>query len=224
MRSYRILIVDDESTTLEQAPKLLQEALELDSIVAAIDRAESIENAQHLIRFAAKADQPYDLAILDFKLPAKKGGHPNVDETLCREISERMPKAVVSHITGYAADAGIITHVSRYHDGWRKRGFCIDKRDADFGSKLVLETRRSLLSADIEARLQVLDGWGCGTATDFANRHPGPRVPGPTSNRVMGLCMDISIWWKYLTVPTRTLAKKYFDVDENLSPVRVTFR
>lgn len=224
MRSYRILIVDDESTTIEQAPKVLQEALELDSIIAIIDRAESTEDAHQLICSAAEIGQPYDLAILDFKLPTKKGGHPDVDETLCREISELMPNAVISHFTGYAEDAGIIAHVNRHHDGWRKRGFCIDKRDADFGLKLVLETRRSLLSSDIEARLQVLDGWGCGPATDFAHRHPGPRVPGPTSNRVMGLCMDISIWWKYLIAPTRTLAKKYFEVDENFSPVRVTFR
>ena len=53
------------------------------------------------------------LAILDFKLPKVRGGHPEVDESVCQELRE--DHVPVIHFTGYPNDPSIERHMMRAH-------------------------------------------------------------------------------------------------------------
>lgn len=176
MKSFKIFLVDDDESMLEQLVLLLEESF----LGSQIMSAQNVDDATRLISLAAAERAPYDLAILDFKLPQVSGGIDEVDETLCRTLAHRMPTTVVSHITGYTGDPRIIAHIERDHTG-RTLGFFLDKRQPNFGRALIKQTKQALYGAWVEKKVG-----------DLFTQSAAPHLVAPVARRIAGARLAVS--------------------------------
>lgn len=96
----RILIVEDQPDTLREMTGLLSKTVEHLRVESALSQGEAIE----LLDRAASGNQPYDIAILDFKLPPHPGEQPEVNQRIYDEIRKRMKDAIVVHTSAYPDD------------------------------------------------------------------------------------------------------------------------
>jgi len=209
MKSFKILVVDDDEGALEQLVLLLRESFLGSEIVA----AQSVDEGMSLIAAVAAQDAAYHLAVLDFKLPQVSGGIDEVDETLCRTLADHMPTTIVSHITGYTRDSRIITHIEREHTG-RTLGFFLDKKQPNFGRDLIMKTKQALYGAWVEKEVGDL-------FTQNAAPHPAGsvarRFAGGATSRIMDLSLEIAHLWPDLSRATQEHIRRYFTVEPNES-------
>jgi CheY-like chemotaxis protein len=203
VKGFKILVVDDDEEALRQLVLLLQESIPGSEFQA----AQSVEQAMELMTSV----MPFDLAILDFKLPRVIGGHDEVDETLCRSLGDRMPTTIVSHITGYTRDPRIISHIEREHTG-RTLGFFLDKKQRNFGGELIRKTKQALYGAWVEKEIGEL-------FTQNAVPHPAGsvarRFAGGATSRIMELSLEIAHLWPDLSHASQESVKRYFTVEAN---------
>ena len=219
MRAFRIFLAEDEDLFAQQLILLLRRAMPL----ARIERARTVSKGRKLIETAFRSGELYDLAILDFKLPANLGENPEVDEFLCRTLTHGMPSAVIGHITSFRGDKLVVEHVDRAHPPNRARGFVLDKLDADFGTKLVNETRQALYSQAVEAGIRdLLFPERADSSPESGNRDV--RTSGGSSTQHMDLMLDIIEAWPHLSEAAKSVAKRYFEVDESGTPLAVWLR
>jgi CheY-like chemotaxis protein len=107
--SFRILVVDDEPLVLGPLVRLMEAAISR----VEIDCAGTIKEASALIERSQQEGRPYDLAILDFKLPFQVGHQPAVDTSLC-EALERDAVPVI-HYTAWPDDEAVQAHMRTKH-------------------------------------------------------------------------------------------------------------
>ena len=108
---FRILIVEDIRPTLDQLEKLLQEM----NPATEVDGAETVDEARQMLVFRDREGETYDAAIVDFKLPMAPGENPEFDTTICDMVSERMPDALIVHITAYEDQKIVADHIRERH-------------------------------------------------------------------------------------------------------------
>ena len=219
MRAFRIFLAEDNDQFAQQLILLLRRAMPL----VRIERAHSVSEGGRLIEKALQSGEPYDLAILDFKLPANLGEYPEVDESLCRRLTYGMPSAVIGHITSFREDKLVVEHVERAHPSNRARGFVLEKLDADFGINLVNESRGALFSLTVEAGIRgIFFPEGADSIPEIRIRDV--RGSGGASTQHMDLILDIVEGWPYLSEAAKSMVKRYFELDENAPPLKVRLR
>ena len=197
--TFRMLLVEDDDYARRQLTKLLTAA----SSGLIVDEAATVDEAFERLSHCGR---PYELVLLDFKLPRSSGQQPEVDESICLHLASTLPETIVSHITSFAADPQISAHLDRVHPPSRARGFVIEKMGHDVAKRLVARTLEALHSVRIERdinRLLTMDA------------HAGSvRQGGSVTNRVADICVDIAESWPHLVPATRTLVESHFVVDE----------
>src|SRR5258706_300249 len=109
--SVRILIVEDDEPTADLLSDDLQHALP----GATVDIEHTVAGAMARLNAALDVNQPYDAAILDFKLPLEHLGQtPVSDFSLGRAFRDLSEKSIVAHITAYKKDTEIQEYISHH--------------------------------------------------------------------------------------------------------------
>jgi CheY-like chemotaxis protein len=211
---FRILIVEDELNTLEELRELLQE--EFPDVL--IKTALTVNEGKDKIRDAIMRNRPFSIAILDFKVPLDKGHNPEVDESLCEEISSRMPETLVIHITAFHEDQDVDRHISKYHTGINapRIGRTIQK-NAYLPEKLLGEIK----SYFIERQMDTLVG---PKAMVPARNLESGRISGGLTQPLATLIRDIATYWSDLGDETKERVRGRFSVNDEQTPVRVSLR
>lgn len=199
MKPFRVLIIEDIPETRQQLVLLYLEVFP----GAVVDSAEHVEDALTLIGRARDAHLPYDIAVLDFKLPSAAGFNADVDLRLCPEILSWTPNTPIAHITAFPEDPTIREHLEVEHPAHRPRGFLVDKQKSDWATKLIEDSRQLLYTARVEGEYDELFG-------------VSPRVPrtGSLSARLAELCADVSVAWKFLGTRVRDKLRLKLGVDD----------
>lgn len=108
---FRVLIVEDELDVLNDLNHILTNTFPRVQITV----AENVRAARELIDRMDAEHIDFDLAILDFKLPADEGMNVVIDDSLCKRL--RPSGVPIVHITAWVDDA-IIQHLkddTAYH-------------------------------------------------------------------------------------------------------------
>ena len=152
----RILIVEDAEETLNQLRQFVQESIPgLDIVVAkTIDEALcQLASAKHMgIRF--------DVAVIDFMLPAAKGEQPEMDTRIRQELRTSMQDGLLVHITAYVHDTNVKEHMLKNDLGSATgpRSVLISKNHADWGNHVVTQIKRFLYGRRIRSQFYQLFG------------------------------------------------------------------
>jgi DNA-binding NarL/FixJ family response regulator len=217
MRRFCILLVEDQPETQVQLATFLRAGLPN----AVVDTASSIEEAFQVLRDAPHA---YDLVILDFKLPKKRGEMPEVDESICSHLMRFEPETIVSHITSHSDDKRIVAHINRVHPASRARGFYLDKMEKNSAMKLLTLAREALYGSRIEGQIADLFPADRNRPETERARSGGHQHSGSMTNRIADLCVDISQAWPFLPTATKALVETHFCVRADGTNPSVTLR
>ena len=149
----RILIVEDDWPTANVIKLNLERFLPLAPEDLQIDTAATVVEARACLEQALNR-QPYDVIILDFKLPGRySGDHTEVDESLCLAACRGFPDALVGHITSHVDDPQVEEHIQRIHlERSGTHGFSLSKIE-DYLPLLLANVKRHLFARPIEQRL-----------------------------------------------------------------------
>jgi CheY-like chemotaxis protein len=215
---FRILIVEDVLHTLEELCSVLQEEFP----TALVEMASTVEEGSKKIAIAASSNQPFDFAILDFNLPARKGENPEINESLCREIKSKMPETLVMHITAFHEDPAVIKHIALHHARPNTpRAEIINKTDntgktGSWVDKLLSEIKTNLIDRQLVNLF--------GRQADMNDFRADKKHGGSLTHKLATLGRDITAYWHDLDDPIKTKIQEYFDVSANTAPVRATLR
>jgi hypothetical protein len=211
---FRILIVEDDLNTLEELREVLQE--EFPDVL--IETALTVNEGRDKIRDAVMRNRPFSIAILDFKVPLDKGHNPEVDESLCRGISSRMPETLVIHITSFHEDQDVDRHIRKYHTGINapRIGRPIQK-NAFWPEKLVGEIKSHFIERQMDALV------GPKAMSPARNLESG-RIGASATQPLGTLTRDIATFWNGLHDETKERVRDYFIVNDEQPPVRVSLR
>jgi CheY-like chemotaxis protein len=229
---FRILIVEDIRNTLKQLKIFISEALKepdgAPSVV--IHTAEAVEDAKQLILEAKERGQPYHAVVLDFKLPKRQGHNPELpetDESLCLLIRQQTPDTLVAHITAYRDDEVVSSHVRLVHeeqiDPW---ALIFSKADSEYALNLVERLRAFLYGMRIEEQMAHVFGVPQGLAFAARGRieRARSRAERSLTHDIAALRRDIVAHWHYLDERLQNHIRKFFRVDDESRPVRVSLR
>jgi CheY-like chemotaxis protein len=220
---FRILLVEDEPDALEVLARILRMAF----TGAQIDTAMAVDEALALIRQAAAERRPYQVAILDFKLPSSLGEAESIDESLCYEVRDKMREALVIHITGHVGDEKVLRHLKDVHiDPRDPRAALISKLDIDSANHLVRKMKAYLYGTLIEGQINRLfgqQGGGTEAGTDAATSGAS-RGKRDITHELTSLYRNIVAHWDDLEDDLKQEIQKQFDVDTNSKPVRIERR
>lgn len=209
---FRILLVEDILNTLEELRGLLREVFP----DALIEIASTVAEGRDKIRTAAANSQSFDIAVLDFKLPAYKGLNPEIDESLCQEIKSGMPETLVIHITAFHEDSAVIKHIARHHTGKSgPRAELIQKNDY-WAEKLLSEIKAYLIERQLYSLFEKQ-----AEATEIRKVLSSS---GSLTHMLAALSRDIAAYWHDLDDATKARIREYFETTEDKQQVRVTLR
>jgi CheY-like chemotaxis protein len=221
---FRFLIVEDDLATL----RVLTQLLELEFTPPGseenrpqIDTASAVDQAKALIRNARK---PYHAVILDFKLPRHRlGEFTEVDETLCLEVRQKMPSALVGHITSYPDDKLVQEHIQLYHtERITPNAFALSKLD-DWADKLLIQLKAFLYGKPIEERLDQFFGEESpDEPAQAAHRLDLTRGKSSPTHDLADLCCDIVEHWDDLDEPLKKRIGAIFKLDTNDRPIKIS--
>ncbi len=218
---FWILVVEDVSDTLEQLVSLIQESIG----EVGIDKAVAVDAAIKMIRQRRKEAVRYDLAILDFKLPAGQGDDPEVDETVCREL--RRDRVPIIHITGFPNDPIIQAHMNTVHQRPDLAGANVSLLPKDRGwarriVDLVRPYHRDQVSRAVAGELEAVFGHLAMGSTPVegvcCRRRSSGRKCG--THAMIRLRAQIEHNWPYLDEATRETIRRIFPVVELDGPVK----
>jgi DNA-binding response OmpR family regulator len=207
-----ILLVEDKSNTLEELYELLREVFP----DALIETASTVAEGKDKIRTAAANDQPFGIAILDFKLPTHKGLNPEIDESLCREIKSRMPETLVIHITAFHEDPAVARHITQYHTGINAPKVELIQKTAYWPEKLLSEIKTYLIRRQLDILFE-------GQA-DVPETRKAKSSSGSLTHSLAALSRDITTYWWDLDDATRERIGEYFETTVDNQQVRVNLR
>jgi len=210
---FHILIVEDILNTLEALRDLLQEEFPN----ALIETAPTVAEGKEKIRVAMAKNQPFNIAILDFKLPAHKGHNPEVDESLCQEIRSVMPETLVIHITAFHEDPAVARHITKYHTGVNAPRVGLIQKNARWPEKLLGEMK----SYSIEEQMNALFG---PKAIASARSLESGRIGAGLTQTLAKLIRDIATYWNDLDDETKEKVRDRFSISDKQPPVRVSLR
>jgi DNA-binding NarL/FixJ family response regulator len=213
---FRILLVEDQPNTLEELRSLLLEVFP-NSLVAT---AETVAAGLQIINAAAPL--PFEVAILDFKLPAHSGENPEVDQSLCLALQETMPETLVIHITAFHEDPLVLSHIAHYHASPKMPpGELLHKTDG-YSDKLVKQLRAYLYGGQINRQMDELFGKHASAGLGAQRQNNLGRTH--LTHALAALCRAITTYWPYLDDATRTRVDHYFHVNPHADPVQVNLR
>jgi len=135
----RILIVEDNRLAAEALVGLLLEALD----GSVIQQACSVDQATRFLEESLRTGLQYDALVKDMMLPAEFGSVPELDESLCWWVKERMPMCVVAHISAYAGDDRISRHLVEVHiEPGDPSAYIVSKTNSNWAAELVDKFKR----------------------------------------------------------------------------------
>lgn len=214
---FHILIVEDVLNTLEELRELLKEVF---PDMVQIEPADNVEAGLAIIQKAATDERLFDIAILDFRLPAAPGEPDVIDEKLCQAIKEHMPDTLVIHITSFQKDEAVINHIDRKHSPKSPRAAVIPKT-AYWTVKLLEEVKAHLYGQVIERQLISL--FGLFSVEGLTQRGMSP-ARGSLTHGLAALSRDIVTYWRDLSESTKSKIEKYFIVNDEQEVVRIGLR
>jgi len=229
---FRILIVEDIEDTLRELKELILSKFAKigDSPRVEIDLAETVAEAERLIKAAWDRKRPYHAVILDFYLPKKEGlDAMEMDQSLCLLMRDLMPSTLVAHITAYPYDGPVKEHLRDIHQAQLDpRAFALSKLDVDYAGDLIRKLKAFLLGMRIEEQMEII--FGADMELSFAAR--GRMVPnrntngGSLTHSIASLTRDIEMYWKDLDMTLnkrlRERIERTFRVEEVNKQVRVS--
>ncbi len=204
MIKFRILLVEDEPEARRQMKTLLTTLIPDCKVKDYGD----VTSATLAIKELA-GGPPFDVAILDFRLPKTFGGKEEIDESLCALVREVMPDALIVHITGYLGEEPVKNHVNRLHPPHKPRGLILGKPGNP--PQDMSRIRSALYAQCIDRRLDEL---GRGLAPYVFRGRPELSSQS-TTTLITDLCNDLSAYWPYLDDQMKERLLQYFDHEES---------
>ncbi len=217
---FRLLLVEDVEATLEQLTALLLEEFEQSLTV---DGATNVADGLGRIE-QANTSLPYDVAILDFKLPTRTGHMDEIDESLCLAIRDLSPDTLVIHITAYPDDQKVKNHLARHHTGPEDApAALVSKLEADWPEQLVACARTFLYSQRVSAQLDDLSSQRPRKGGAHRERVGSEQPQGDRSltHTLARLLRDIVAYWPHLSETVKRRVRTLFNVDESQEPILV---
>jgi len=213
----RILLVEDDRKLLEQLEKLIREKVE----GVLIDVALNVPQAHQFLDQAYQKREPYDVVVLDLKLPPKAGLTAELDETICKSLKTKMPKALVAHITAYDKDEEVKTHLEMVHDQQPDRSFRL-KKVKGFPLELINRLKRFLYGLRIEEKLNRLFDGESDMGYTFDIRPRDSIGSRSVTHELADLTREISSHWKDLDASVQERIKESFNVTVDGEKVTVS--
>lgn len=193
---FRILLVEDDRHLNEDLKALIERRLP----GTAVDTAETIEDAlEFLFR-----QIDYSLAILDIRLPVRRGMHPEADFELPSRLKIKGIASIC--ITGFRDSADVEAYLERRRllDPPLK---VISKRLGEFVDSILNEIRGWLQKqACLKVRNALVDVF------EQTSRTAGM---GSGTAELMSLQQTIGDYWPWLDAETRDQVRARFDVQED---------
>jgi CheY-like chemotaxis protein len=218
------LIVEDRLDNLNS----MKEYLEREFPGALIHTAQTTEAAADILNRAEKAGLAYNVVILDFKLPPRKGMDAVIDLDTRRRVqtSAATEGAAVFHITGFGDDPAIQEWVreERLRNPLAPEPFPINKGDK---TRLWTETlyeaiRRVVYESRIMGRMVRLFGEQVGRQPSSAARWSALPDSLSTTQDLSALARDIELHWPYLSEGVRKRVRRVFPLEADGNSVRIT--
>src|SRR5262245_1531850 len=209
---FRILLVEDNLNTLEELCELLREVFPQ----TIIEFASIVDEGLKKISIATTKKQPFDIAVLDFKLPAHKGLNPEIDETLCQEIKSGMPETLVIHITAFHEDSAVIKHIAQHHAGNNDPRSELIQKSNDWPEKLLSRMKAYLIDRQLHRLFE--------KQAEPASVRNTVNRSGSLTHMLAALSRDIVAYWPDLDDSTKARIRKYFETAEDKQQVRLTLR
>jgi CheY-like chemotaxis protein len=213
---FHLLLVEDQLRTRDELYELLRE----DFPDAWIETASTVTDGSQKISSAAASRQPFDIAVLDFKLPIRQGENPEINESLCAEIKSQMPQTLVIHITSFNEDLAVNEHIARYHSSKSPlRMELINKTDArimNWTERLIREIKSFLISRQIGELFDPSIEPAVARGEAIAGRR--------WKHKLEALRRDIAAYWKDLDGETKEQVNRHFLTQEYQQQIRVTLR
>jgi CheY-like chemotaxis protein len=209
---FNILLVEDNSNTLEELHELLREVFP----DALIETASTVAEGKDKIRIAAENNRSFGIAILDFKLPTDKGLNPEIDESLCREIKSRMRETLVVHITAFHEDPAVTKHITQYHTGINAPKVELIQKTAYWPEKLLSEIKAYLIRRQLDSLFEGKAG--------VSETREAISSSGSLTHLLAALRRDISAYWCDLDDATKDRVREYFETTVDNQQVRVSLR
>lgn len=229
MRRFRVLVVEDDLTALELLEKLIKRAVPGVIIVS----ARTVTDAHKLIAEALNTQKPFDLAILDFKLPRDRPEeNPEIDVSICQLLTRRMPESVIGHVTSHMEDRDVVAHNREAHPPGQKKGFVVGKISGgdspSTDEDLPRLVRQSLYDPWIENEIGRLVAATSPQTVRMARSGDWDRPAGITT-RLMRLKLEIAQYFGCLSPRNQEWVREYFDVSPRVGvalgdPVRYEVR
>ena len=223
---FRILLVEDDSPTVNQITKLIEEEI----LEARVDSAMTVQDAIALLR--KNSTRPYDAIILDFRLPATTGEHDEVDESVCYEARMLMPDALMVHITAFEDDPQIVHHLKEVHDTqFGNRAIRLWKLETEpetqinIATELLNRLKPELYGQRVIGMLRGLFNFQKTPATPINVRKRftrGRRTGRSRTHDLDPVTQAIARYWPHLDKDVKKQVKEIFSVKENGKDVTVS--
>ncbi len=215
----RILILEDAAATTNVLVPCLEEAMP----GAVVQTAATADEALQLARESSDSGQPYDIVILDAKVPQSEGANPDVHPMVCLDIGRKAPNALIVHFTAYPTDSAVTEQLYRQlKQQMAGRVALIDKNDPDYMAKLLQMANRFIYETRIQTSMTNLFGDASVSRSGVAyGRSPAMSVAHVTQE-LAALTRDISAHWSYLSEPMQSRIRDVFFIDDHRHPVYVS--
>ncbi len=218
---FRFLIVEDVEDTLE----IMRDRLAREFLGSQVDTASTVVEARRRIHEATSKERPYQVAVLDFKLPREAGGYPEIHDELCPLFRDTMPDALVVHITAFDEDKVIRQHVDRIHmDPLQPSpAAMVSKREITWPAKTLRIMKAYLYGTIISEHLDDLFSGARGLAlvTPGVAARGGMHTAHGTTHALATVRHEIEAYWGDLDDRLKDRIRHIFDVDESRQPIGI---
>jgi len=159
--SPSILIVEDEPGTVRNLTSKLEAAIP----DADVESAETVMDGQNLLNIAYDHHRPYDVAILDFKLPKDKGSPTEEGDYSLAFLRDLCPDTLIIHITAWPGDPNFRRVCPAPNTPPEAHRICFGKNEFEWAQKVaaacakhIIEKRVRFHTDRIRAMFQQLFG------------------------------------------------------------------
>jgi len=184
----RILLVED----IEGTRCNLETLIHMHICGCIIESARFVEEAVQLIQ---RSQADYDVAILDFKLPLRRGEPEEVNDDVCGLLKATAPNVAVAHCSSFLGDEKVKTHLKKHHAGRPEdiHAFpAYSKSNANYAQILVDDLKSYIYGKRIGRQIDAL----------FGIPDPSMRsaLVDSVTDPLSTLCRDIANYWKFLKI------------------------
>lgn len=215
------LIVDDDWATCEYLAKRLRHHVP-DLIV---ETALSVQESKIALASHHARNCPFDVAILDMKIPETTGGNPEINLSLCDEIHTYYQRAFertwVIHSSAFDDDTKVREHCARPHNYPLRNSYLqeadriISKLSITWMEDIGLKLKRYLFALRIKQQLAELfaDAGFSNSHSSFLTRCAGRGRHGLTF-KIASLIRDVDRGWPLLVPEDQAIVLKYLEIHE----------